>query len=103
MLAAFGEGLRGDKHIDWDNLATSRIAQARDERFKNFRDITEANKETADAWEKGYRNDLLDYYNKQIQRADLSKAEKNKFEQLKMKLDADKEALDKSLMPTNPI
>ena len=97
MLAGFAEGLRGDKHIDWDNLATSRIAQARDERFKNFRDITEANKETADAWEKGYRNDLLNYYNQQLQRSDLSKAEKNKFEQLKMKIDAEKEALDKKL------
>lgn len=97
MLAAFGEGLRGDKNIDWNNLATSRIAQARDERFKNFRDITEANKATADEWEKGYRNDLMNYYNKQLERSDLSRAEKNKFDQLKAKLDADREALDKKL------
>jgi hypothetical protein len=77
-LYAFGEGLQG-RTADKNNMASTKMQQKRDELFQNYKNASEANKQTAKNWEYNYRKDLMDWIDKQLESERLSEAERRKY------------------------
>lgn len=78
-LYAFGEGVQG-RTADKNNMASTKMQQKRDELFQNYKNASEANKQTAKNWEYNYRKDLMDWIDKQKANENLTEAEKNKYD-----------------------
>ena len=78
-LYAFGEGIQG-RTADKNNMASTKMQQKRDELFQNYKNTSEANKQTAKNWEYNYRKDLMDWIDKQKANENLTEAEKNKYD-----------------------
>ena len=78
-LYAFGEGVQG-RTADKNNMASTKMQQKRDELFQNYKNTSEANKQTAKNWEYNYRKDLMDWIDKQKTNENLTETEKNKYD-----------------------
>jgi len=78
-LYAFGEGVQG-RTADKNNMASTKMQQKRDELFQNYKNTSEANKQTAKNWEYNYRKDLMDWIDKQKANENLTEAEKKKYD-----------------------
>lgn len=77
-LYAFGEGVQG-RTADKNNMASTKMQQKRDELFQNYKNASEANKQTAKNWEYNYRKDLMDWIDKQKANENLTEAERRKY------------------------
>jgi hypothetical protein len=84
-LYAFGEGLQG-KTANPDTFASNRIKRKRNEEFQNFKNVAEANKQTANNWQYNYRKDLTDWIDKQLSNENLKESERLKYQQLRDQL-----------------
>lgn len=95
-LYAFGEGIQG-RTANKDNMASTIMQRKRDELFQNYKNISEANKQTAKNWEYNYRKDLMDWIGKQQESDRLSDAERRKYKFMYKKLIADQDQAKKEL------
>ena len=95
-LYAFGEGIQG-RTANKDNMASTIMQRKRDELFQNYKNISEANKQTAKNWEYNYRKDLMDWIEKQQESDRLSDAERRKYKFMYKKLIADQDQAKKEL------
>ena len=95
-LYAFGEGIQG-RTANKDNMASTIMQRKRDELFQNYKNTSEANKQTAKNWEYNYRKDLMDWIGKQQESDRLSDAERQKYKFMYDKLAADQDQAEKEL------
>ena len=95
-LYAFGEGMQG-RTANKENMASTIMQRKRDELFQNYKNISEANKQSAKNWEYNYRKDLMDWIGKQQESDRLSAAERQKYKFMYDKLAADQDQAEKEL------
>lgn len=95
-LYAFGEGMQG-RTANKDNMASTIMQRKRDELFQNYKNTSEANKQTAKNWEYNYRKDLMDWIGKQQESDRLSDAERQKYKFMYDKLAADQDQAKEEL------
>ena len=88
-IGAVGRGLQG-KEIDTSKFKSAQIRQGREDQYTEFRDISKANKATAQKWEGNYRNDLIDFLDQKLQDKGTSEMEKIKYQQALAQLEKTK-------------
>jgi hypothetical protein len=84
-LAIFGAGI-GGRTINPDTLAAPSIQKARDEEFQNYKNISEANKQTANNWENNYHKQMMDWVDDQLKSNQLKESERQKYQELRDQL-----------------
>lgn len=77
-ISGFGMGLQG-KEKDYSRSTSAQMQGKRDALFKDYRDVTDKNKEKDFAWKYGIYKDALDWVVKQQARKDINEAEKAKL------------------------
>lgn len=81
-IGALGQGMQG-KTVDTSKFASKQTEKARDEQYKNYRDVVSSNKARAEQWEGKYRDDLLNFLDGKLKDKNTSALEKTKLEALK--------------------
>lgn len=92
-LYAFGSGYKG--RFDPSKTAKGQLEAERRSQFEQYRDVTERNKKSREAWEGRYRNDLLNFAREKQKEADLDYRERKRYEMMEKQLLDQKARFDK--------
>lgn len=95
-ISGFGKGLQG-KSMDYSKSLSAQMGNERDQRFKDYKDVTEANKQTETAWKYNTRKEALDWVSKQLEQKNLDESEKKKYKYMYDKLQSEQDALKSKL------
>lgn len=88
-IGTIGRGLQG-KATQRGDLAARGYEDQRANLYKQYRDVTEANKLRSQEWERGFREDLYDFVDSKIKDRTTSETDRAKLELLRSQIEKNK-------------